>query len=142
MCKMQAFGILKYLCQPFVKSCNTDFEAPKNGSVERPSYDLDLGTPDTIVVLFRVWVEVLTLFGLHVAVCEAIELGGDGVGRYDIRNEKRMLHIYVSVSSHHNANSVFRLIRSPEASISSCIYLPIGWSYTSSSYADPDYNGG
>lgn len=87
MCKMQAFGILIYLNLHPVRSYDTDFEAPKNGSVGRPAYDLDLRAPDTTVLLSRVWVEVLALFGPHVAVCEAIELGADEVGCYDLRNE-------------------------------------------------------
>lgn len=84
---MQAFGILIYLNLHPVRSCDTDFEAPKNGSAGRTSYDLDLRAPDTTVLLSRVWVEFLTPFGRHVAVCEAIELGADEVVCYDLRNE-------------------------------------------------------
>ena len=147
MFKMQAFGIMIYLRSPSVKSCNTDSEAPKNGSLERPFYDKDLRTPDTIVVRFRLQVEVLTLFGCHVAFCEAIDFGALEVDCYDLRNEKRVLHLYFSVSSHHNANGAFRWFCLPEASTYTCewhqifIHLRVGWSSTSPLYADPDKDG-
>jgi hypothetical protein len=115
---MQALRtLLVHLRQSSIESCNTDFETPKNGSVERPSYNLDLRAPDPIVMLYRIWVKVLTLFRRHVAICEAVELGADQVGCHDLRNKKQLLPPRVSISSRQNARGA---LLSPQVSAYTC----------------------
>jgi hypothetical protein len=59
--------------QSSIHGRDADLQAPKDSSVERPSYDLDLGAPNPIVMLSRVEIEVCTLLRRHVAVGEPIE---------------------------------------------------------------------
>ena len=65
--------------QSCIDGCDAELQTPKDRSVKRPSYDLDLGAPDSIVVLFRVVLEGCALLGCHVAIGKAIEIGADEV---------------------------------------------------------------
>ena len=65
--------------QSCIDGCDTELETPKDRSVKRPSYDLDLRAPHSIVVFFGVVVETGTLLGCHVAVGKAIKIGADKV---------------------------------------------------------------
>jgi hypothetical protein len=66
-----------YTRQSSIKSSDANFQTPKNGSVQRPSYHLDFGAHHPIVVFIGVDVEVCTLLGCHVAVCETTEFGAN-----------------------------------------------------------------
>lgn len=60
-----------------VKGSDAELEAPEDAGVKRPADNLDLGTPDAIVVLLRVYIDVGSLGVRHVAISEALEFGAD-----------------------------------------------------------------
>lgn len=82
--------------QSSIKSGDANFEAPKNGGVQRPSDHLDFGAHDPVVVFIGVDIEVCTLFGRHVAVCEAAEFGANEVCCHDFCGEKQLSNASVS----------------------------------------------
>lgn len=65
--------------QSCIDSCDAKLETPEDRSVKRPSYDLDFGAPDSIIVLFRFAIETCALLGCHVAISETVEVGADEV---------------------------------------------------------------
>jgi hypothetical protein len=86
-----------YIRQSSIESRDADFQTPKNGGVKRPSYHLDFGAHDPVVVFIGVKGEVCTLLGRHVAVRETAEVGADKVRRYDLCGEKQLLDESVSI---------------------------------------------
>jgi hypothetical protein len=67
----------EFIRQSSIKRRDTNFQTPKNGGVQRPSDHLDFGAHHPIVVFIGVDVEVCTLLGCHVAVCETTEFGAN-----------------------------------------------------------------
>ena len=76
--------------QSCIHGCDAELETPKDRSVKRPPYDLDLRAPHSIVVFFGVVVETGTLLGCHVAVGDTIKLGAYKVCCYDLCSEKEL----------------------------------------------------
>jgi len=76
--------------QSCIDCCDAELKTPENGSVKRPPDDLDLGPPNSILVLFRVMVQTCTLLGCHVAIRKAIEIGPDEVCCHDFGGEKEL----------------------------------------------------
>jgi hypothetical protein len=88
-----------YIRQSCVYCCDTELETPEDSSVKRPSYDLDLGAPDTIVVFFGAVVNTRTLLGCHVTIGKAIEIGANKVCRCNFCGEKQLFNVsYLSAS--------------------------------------------
>jgi hypothetical protein len=85
--------------QSCIDSCDAELETPEDRSVERPSYNLDLRAPDSIVVLLRLVVETCALLGCHVAVGETIEVGADEVRCRDFGGEEELSNANPSLAS-------------------------------------------
>jgi len=86
-----------YIRQSPVESRDTDFQTPKNRGVKRPSYHLDFGAHDPVVVFIRVDVEVCALLRCHIAVCETAEFGANEVRCYDLCSKEQLLDMCVSI---------------------------------------------
>lgn len=76
--------------QSCIDGGDAEFETPEDRSVERPSYDLDLRSPNPVVVLFGVVVETCALLGCHVAIGKAVEVGADEVCCCHLGSEKEL----------------------------------------------------
>jgi hypothetical protein len=70
-----------------VESSDAKLEAPKNTSIKGPAYDLNLGSPDTIVVFLSVHIDVGAFFVGHVTIRKALEFRSDKVRSYCLGSE-------------------------------------------------------
>jgi hypothetical protein len=86
-----------FIRQPSIQSRDTDFQTPKNGGVQRPSDHLDFRAHDAVIVFIGVDVEVRTLLGCHVTVCETSELGANEICCDDLCGEQQLLDVSVSI---------------------------------------------
>jgi hypothetical protein len=85
--------------QSCINRSDAEFETPEDSSVKRPPYNLDLGAPDAIVVLFGAVIDACTLLGCHVTVGKAIEVGANKVCRCHFCSEEELPNaIYLSAS--------------------------------------------
>ena len=87
------------LRQSCIDCGDAELETPEDSSVKRPSYDLNLGTPDSVIVFFGAVVDTCTLVGCHVAVGKAIEIGANKVCRCHFCCEKELFNGSNSLAS-------------------------------------------
>lgn len=76
--------------QSTVERGDADFQAPENGRVEGPADDLDLGSPDTVVVFTGVWIDVCALIRRHVAIGKTFKFCADKIGCYNFCDKEKL----------------------------------------------------
>jgi hypothetical protein len=136
-----------YIRQSSVESRDTNFQTPKNGGVKRPSYHLDFGAHDPVVVFIRVDVEFCALLRCHVAVCETTEFGTNKVRCHDLCGENQLLDVSVSMCERpgdryaHEANRSSSWITYTSQWHQIVIDLPVGWPHAAPSEVDPNDDG-